>query len=286
MSLSSSSPSDHRALVEKSFKNAVSQDKLLRHCKKALHDQGYDSEKILFATSTCPDEINRDLDEAARKSFGRPFSMGGLAGFPFVGKTGFGAFMHHVMDGGIMFILCASHVGITDSGEVGKIRRCGMHHDSTACGAAVAALSYCTANASNVEAISKGDPESYPGFLDQHDSQQAYIVKTVAAHYTEISSGENPMVTLAKVTASAILEDLKVIIPPTLEFPLAILAGVQVNFEGWDSLDYFEPISFTLSKDGNTQDLTDQIHKLREHHHHDHHVHHHRSTRTHHHQGQ
>ena len=38
--------------------------------------------------------------------------MGGLGGLPFTGKTGWGAFSHHVAPGGNIITLFAPHVGI------------------------------------------------------------------------------------------------------------------------------------------------------------------------------
>lgn len=48
------------------------------------------------------------------------------------------------MPGGNLFILFAPHIGVSDSGELGKYTRKGqVGHDGTACGAACGALKYC-----------------------------------------------------------------------------------------------------------------------------------------------
>ena len=49
--------------------------------------------------------------------------MGGLAGIPFVGKVGFGAFYAHIPKDGNLLILFAPHVGIAPDGEIGKFQR-------------------------------------------------------------------------------------------------------------------------------------------------------------------
>jgi len=49
--------------------------------------------------------------------------MGGLAGIPFVGKSGFNAFAHHVPEDGNIFILYGPHVAVSDIGEIGKYKR-------------------------------------------------------------------------------------------------------------------------------------------------------------------
>lgn len=40
-------------------------------------------------------QVNRDLDIVLKSRFGRPFYLGGLAGFPFVGAPGLRAFVEH-----------------------------------------------------------------------------------------------------------------------------------------------------------------------------------------------
>ena len=157
---------------------AFPQSKIFKLVSRCIENKGFKPEHLLVATSCCPDEINRDLDHEL-SNMGRAFNMGGLAGFPFVGKTGFGAFMHHVPDGGHMLIVCASHVGIDAQGNVGKLNRVGMNLESTACGAAIAAYKFCEKNSDPklLAKICDGDSCVYPGFLDPLDSQQNYIQK-------------------------------------------------------------------------------------------------------------
>ena len=49
--------------------------------------------------------------------------MAGLAGFPFTGKSGFGAFSSHCPKDGNIVIMFAPHVGVDMSGNVGKVSR-------------------------------------------------------------------------------------------------------------------------------------------------------------------
>ncbi len=67
----------------------------------ALHKNGCNEKDTLFAQSVCPDEINHengDVTSLFKESLGEVFHLGGLAGIPFTGKTGFAAFSHHVPD--------------------------------------------------------------------------------------------------------------------------------------------------------------------------------------------
>ena len=71
------------------------------------------------------------------KYFETFFSLGGLAGIPFAGKTGFGAFAHHVPDGGNIFVLYAPHCAVSNKGGCGFYSREGQTEESTACGARI-----------------------------------------------------------------------------------------------------------------------------------------------------
>ena len=46
------------------------------------------------------------------KTWGENFNMGGLAGIPFVGKSGFNAFTSHIPENGHLLIAYGPHVGI------------------------------------------------------------------------------------------------------------------------------------------------------------------------------
>ena len=62
-----------------------------------------DGDNTIYGQSICPDEINNekgDLADIMKEYWGEVFPMGGIGGAPFVGKTGFGAFSHHVPEGG------------------------------------------------------------------------------------------------------------------------------------------------------------------------------------------
>lgn len=101
-------------------------------------------ENTVMAQSSCPDELNHnqsedDISLLMRQRWGEVFHLGGLAGVPFTGSTGWGAFSHHVPDDGNILVMYAPHVGITEDGTVGKVHRHGQSHGTSACGASVGA---------------------------------------------------------------------------------------------------------------------------------------------------
>ena len=73
------------------------------------------------------------------RRWGEAFTLGGLAGLPFVGKSGFGAYFHHVPVNGKLLIIFAPHVGIGQLGKIGALQRDGQDSVSSACGAAIGA---------------------------------------------------------------------------------------------------------------------------------------------------
>ena len=110
----------------------------------ALEPLGLTTKNTLFADCMCPDEINHnskdDPSALFNKRWGEMFPLAGLAGFPFCGKTGWGAFSSHIPKDGNIIVLCAPHIGIDKHGNVGTIARHGVDHTTSACGAAIRAL--------------------------------------------------------------------------------------------------------------------------------------------------
>ena len=95
---------------------------------KKLTELNFTAENTLFSESSCPDEVNHD-DESEdvtamfAQRWGECFPLGGLAGLPFTGKTGWGAFSSHVPKDGNICVLFAPHVGIDSDGNVGYVTR-------------------------------------------------------------------------------------------------------------------------------------------------------------------
>ena len=168
-----------RALADH-FPGASKGKKVEQMVYEQLKEQGFTDENTLFADCSCPDEINHndpleDITSLFQNRWGEMFPLGGLAGFPFTGKTGWGAFSSHCPKDGNIVIMIAPHVGIDHTGCVGKVSREGQDHPSSACGAAIGALAGCEA-----------DPEAGTfknGFLDH---QMDCIKHLLAPHVDSI----------------------------------------------------------------------------------------------------
>jgi hypothetical protein len=153
---------------------------------------GFTNENTLFADCSCPDEVNHDDPEEDitllfHSRWGEIFPLGGLAGFPFTGKTGWSAYCSHVPKDGNIVILFAPHVGIDLDGTVGKILRAGQDASSTACGAAIGAFNSAKADKEEAGKFSAG-------YLDH---QMDCIKHLLVPHVDEISQAENEMAALS-----------------------------------------------------------------------------------------
>jgi hypothetical protein len=106
--------------------------------------------------------------------WGESFPLGGLAGIPFTGKTGWGAFTHHVPDNGNIFAMYGPHVGVDKTGIVGKVHRPGMKKASKACGASIGAFLTLNKGVSSVDS--------------KHDQQFNYILKELSPRMGKINA--------------------------------------------------------------------------------------------------
>ncbi len=159
--------------------------------------------------------------------------MGGLAGLPFTGPSGFGAFSSHIPDDGAAFLVYASHVGITADGELGRVVRQGQTHSTLSCGSGVGAYLH----------LEKG------GSPDELDPQQQYVTSIVADHLPELRDSAQPMALLPIILFEAIDSEIHELIPADFDRPIVLLGGIQINTpEGED--DYFLVREFSLKRPG------------------------------------
>lgn len=78
-------------MIKLIFPGALSNEQLKTRLSNVLEDKGYTPDNTLLATSLCCDELARCLEKELVATYGKNFHLGGLAGFPFAGNTGFGA---------------------------------------------------------------------------------------------------------------------------------------------------------------------------------------------------
>ena len=153
------------------------------------------------------------------RHWGEQFPLGGLAGLPFAGKTGWGAFAAHVPVGGDIVLLFAPHCGITFEGAAGAVQRLGQPKPSTCCGAAVAAFNH----------VSGGNVVG----MDEFDMQQSYLNSTTERRLEDVkalsSEKGDDMVGMTHMLYDEMQVYLKHIVNMGFGGRLAVLGGIQIN---------------------------------------------------------
>lgn len=237
------------------FPGARSSAQVLQGYQRVVEKRGYTPENTLFAQSICPDEVNHeegDITNLFTEYCGEVFHMGGLAGIPFTGKVGFGAFSHHVPDGGHCAILLAPHIGMDDQGRLGLYSRHGQSHSGSCCGAAVGAYAHCRAG-KEVPDLAV-NPEFY---------QFNYIINQVHRGMESIQgeTEDAKQASLARLmhkTGTDLLSKCVSMDFGTDQSTLIVLTGIQINMPR-PFADFFLPLEFYIQKkDGSTEDVFEE----------------------------
>ena len=133
------------------FSGAVLSEVWGTYTTEYITNEGIPSTDIILAEGICSDDV--DASKVPNNiggwpnsinSFLGPFQSGGLAGYPFVGSVGFGAFASHVATtlGGTLFVTSMPHIGVTEEGSSGRMLRRGKSDSLTdnTCGAVWGAI--------------------------------------------------------------------------------------------------------------------------------------------------
>ena len=244
-----------RVALEKNFKGAMKGKTVENLIFKKLDKLGFSVENTLFADSSCPDEINHDdpdnsITSLFQQRWGEIFSLSGLAGVPFAGTTGWGAFSSHCPKDGNIVVLYAPHVGIDQLGSVGNVMRHGIEHTTTACGAAIGAYNAV-----------KSDP-SQANFKNGYMDHQMDCIKHMLLPYVKnIKGTENEMATLSFKMFEIIEDYLEDILHLDWQGPnskLALIGGIMVNCGG-EGTDRFLPLKFEIRCQNVKLDLFEEV---------------------------
>ena len=123
-------------------------------------------------------------------------------------------------DNGNLLILFGPHIGVSESGELGKYLRAGQTSHSSACGAVLAAYNACKAGEVN------------PDQFDMSDMQQSWLRQKIHGCYKEISEAEEPLAMLAQKAFLHVKESMLGIVNHDFgEGKLILLGGIQVCFD-------------------------------------------------------
>lgn len=222
-------------VARKNFPGAMKGSAVMTRVLETVEPYGLTWSNTVYGSSLCSDEINSDpghLSVLLTKYYGKSFHLGGIGGAPYVGKTGFGAFSHHVPDDGHVLIVFGPHIGVSPTGELGKFLRNGQSALSTSCGAVIAAYSQCTSG------------QRMPA--DPKDMMQSWLREKLMPYCADISKSVNPMKDLVMKAYYAIEEEMLNIVN-TGYGPgnLVLVGGIQINMP--HSMNgFFAPMHFSI----------------------------------------
>merc|ERR1719458_1306504 len=200
---------------------------------------GFTTRNTLYGQSIGADEANHvtgELADQMRHTWGHVFNLGGIGGIPFVGKTGFTAFSHHVPDNGNLFVVYAPNIGMSPNGELGKLLRHGQNKLTLTCSSAMEAYN----SALKGEKVSDGPT---------HD-MMTHLKRAMAGKATAISKAKDPMAALAREMFEISDKQMRDIINFGYgDGWLALLGGIQINLSS-PLASVFLPLKFTMAKNG------------------------------------
>lgn len=227
-------------IILQHYPNAKTGEEITDSYLSLLHKEyKVNLKKLLFATSLCSDDVNVSTD--FRRVMNRPFSMGGLGGLPYSGFTGMVAYSHHIPDGGDAFIFYGPHIGITDEGELGRMRRAGQTRLTNSCGALMLALE-------RFHLEDKGD-EVYVPYSVEHDYQQIMLERTLMPFKSRIINSANEKKEITDVAYYKIDKQIKRLVKMAIkEFnceKIFLLGGVIINTSE-DYHDYVDIRNFDV----------------------------------------
>ncbi|KAL7541167.1 hypothetical protein ACHAXR_010689 [Thalassiosira sp. AJA248-18] len=241
------------AAQDELFPTAMLSSDLDKAIAKVLKPRGFTPENTLFGHSVCADEVNNRKEQLIPLMVNRwqeGFALGGLGGLPFAGKSGFGAYLHHVPDSGKLLVIFAPHVGIDEIGRIGSLQRDGQANISSACGAAVGAykeLQKTKKTAPNPLTVLDADnPREY-------DPQLKNIVALLAPRLDGIEESADSIAFVTYQMYGIIRELITACIvetPDLFDFAteVAVVGGIMINRRKGG--DFFQPLSFETSRKG------------------------------------
>ncbi len=208
-----------------------------KRVKTLQTDYGFDLDKTILAASVCSDEIIRSAtnfrDYVAVET---PFQLGGLAGFPFTGLTGFGAFSAHIPEDGAAIIIYGPHIGMSEKQGIGKVIRSGQHKESSCCGALVGAVN-------TLQSDDAGEPDR------DYDYQQWKLIDELKEGRDQIVSSDDPLSAATDIMFDKISARIKSLVekssPQLSNLKIALLGGIIINTDAGKA-DWFEEREFDV----------------------------------------
>jgi len=245
----------------KLFPTAMLSSDLDAAIARTLGERGFTAANTLFGHSVCSDEVNNKNEQLVALMVSRwqeGFSLGGLGGLPFAGKSGFRAFLHHSPDSGKLLVLFAPHVGIDVEGRVGALQRDGQSAISKACGAAVGAYKAIQSKG-NLQAPVSSVREIVDTANNPFDPELGTIIDLLTPRLEGIEESAEPITFVTYQMYTIVRDLLDNCIKETDDVwewvtEVAVVGGIMINRHTGG--DFFQPLTFELcTKGAAPQDL-------------------------------
>lgn len=247
-------PLAERAMFEQ-FPTAVLSGDCDAAVWKTLRARGFTPANTLLGHSVCSDEINNRKEQLVPlmvDRWGEGFALGGLGGLPFAGKSGFGAYLHHVPDDGKLLVVFAPHVGVDGEGRIGGLQRDGQAKVSSACGAAIGAYKALQSKKSTPQdPLTILDNVQKEDYQTKFDPQLEQIVNLLAPRLKGIEDASDSIAFVTYQMQGIIRELITACITQTPDLfenasEVAVVGGIIINRRKGG--DFFQPLSFETRK--------------------------------------
>jgi hypothetical protein len=215
------------------FPESMSMDQLTKRVRLALVSREITSENTIFATSLCRDESVQRFSKHVGEYWQDHFGLGGIAGYPFGGKAGFGSFASHMPEDGNLFVLYGAHIGFDGSGRLGVSQRRGQSISSRCCGSLDAAF----------RKLAELDFEPK---IELGDYEQSTIESALMPFREGIVQSDMPIKTITESMYQIIEERISEIVDSVdLNCRVVLLGGILINTP-IAAGDYFSPKKATV----------------------------------------
>ena len=170
-------PVSYDTTVKITYPSSVNSQRFGDYAKTFIQTKGYTPNNVVLSESVCSDDIDGPIysdiqnigqTPPSQNDFLGPFMSGGLSGYPHTGILGIQAWGSHITNttNGALFFINMPHIGISQTGNVGRIWRRGKTQaqsltDNT-CGAVATAITWVAANA--VAPIVANFPNDYQNY--------------------------------------------------------------------------------------------------------------------------
>lgn len=262
------------AALNRYFPGSLTSSAVALRVASSLLKRDYGPKNVLLGSSLCSDEINYVPDSLTtslnkrlcNQKNGGVFNLGGLGGLPFVGTSGFGAFASHCPEQGNIVIVFGPHVGISEKGVVGKVKRIGMKDVSTSCGAAIGGYKAIAAAQNNPP---KKDGKSG---IKPFDAQEEYIIGELKKKLGNLAGleakGGDAVNTLVTKDMYEICQDLLMDIMQSATYKpgfwnkvneITLIGGIVINRDPQGGEDAFQPILFRSINQNGVNNMYDDV---------------------------